>query len=129
MKAIWIVLTFVNYLLALFMMYAGVITAIAPLDTSQDRFGWIYGSRFMLVLFGLIFFGSGASLFVSKLVQYEPIIGHSLMAIYLCFVFAALLNMASGSWIDGLPNLVASGIVGLLYLRWKYRFFYPEHRR
>lgn len=111
-----------NYLLAIFMMYAGIATAFAPLDETVDSFGWIYGSRPALVLFGIIFFVSGASLFVGKILKHASLIGHSLMAIYLCFLFGAFLQGAAHSWVDGLPNFIASGIVAVLYLRWKYKY-------
>lgn len=122
MKYLWGALTVLNYLLALFMMYAGIATAFAPLDASRDTFGWIYSSRLALVGFGTVFFFSGLSLFIGKVFKHVSLIGYSLMAIYLCFVFAAVLNAVAGTWSDGLSNLVSSGIVGLLYLRWKYKY-------
>jgi hypothetical protein len=130
MKLVWLVLTAVNYLLALFMMYAGVTTAFAPVDTQvAEHFGWLYNTRASLLVFGIWFFCSGLSLFLGKIFKQDSVVGHSLMSIYCCYVFAAILNWIALGWALGWPNLVGAGIVGALYLRWKYQLFYPQHRK
>lgn len=118
-----------KYLLAIFMMVAGVTTAIGPIAPAGGDLGWLYATRHALVLFGSVFFLSGASLLYGKIRRSRKWVGRGLMYIYLCFVFAACLNAMA--WGLGVPtawagNLLMSVVVGLLYLRWKFKTEYVD---
>lgn len=124
-KIITVILRVFQFILAAFMMYAGIATALfVPTGNHHDKFGWIYDSRISLVILGVIFFCSGATLFVGKFFKKKHIVGYGLMAIYLCFLFAGLLDWVALGFGAALTNLVASCIVGFLYLRWKHNFLY-----
>lgn len=125
-------LTGFKYLLALFMMLAGVLTAIGPITPLDGDLGFLYSSRWHLIFYGAVFFGSGAALFWGKIRRSRKWTGIGLMAVYLCFMFGATLNFMV--WGTGVPsawvgNLVAAAIVGVLYLRWRFQTEYvdPNH--
>jgi uncharacterized integral membrane protein len=113
-----------KYLLAIFMMYAGVATMFAhPLDDGS-RVGWLYQSRVTLLGLGFIFFASGALLFYGKIRRMRRTIGHGLMAVYLCFLFATIVTWYGYGFKDAIPNGIGTLITGILYLRWKYHIYY-----
>jgi hypothetical protein len=114
-----------KYLIGVFMMIAGVDTMRAPVDPGSDL-GFLYESRVALVIYGIIFFASGLWLVVAKIVHCNRHVGWSLMAIYLCFLYAGILNCAADGMEAGCPNLIAAMILGGLYLRWKYHIFYAD---
>lgn len=120
-----------KYLLALFMMLAGVLTAIGPLTPMDGALGLIYSTRISLVTFGIIFFLSGAALLYGKIKRCRKWTGWGLMAIYCCFTFATLLNfiafgVAPSEW---LGNAIGMVVVGALWLRWRFKTEYinPNH--
>jgi len=128
-RTVYWVLTILNYFFAVFMMYAGIVTMFLPLDYEGGRFGWLYNTRLSLVLFGIIFFLSGFVLFYGKVRKKDRLIGLGLQAIYLCYLFAALLNWVALGWYAAWQNFIGAAIVGALYLRWKYKAFYVVPRR
>ena len=121
-----------QYLLALFMMFAGIATAIGPITPLDGELGWLYSSRYHLVFYGTTFFVAGFTLFWGKIRKPRKWTGRGLLWIYLSFVFATLMNLLA--WGFGMPgawvgNLLASIIVGALYLRWRFKTEYidPKH--
>ena len=116
-----------KYLLAVFMILAGIITATAPLAASSGPLGFLFASRLCLIGLGCILAGSGITLLYAKLTRSRRWTGRGLMYVYLCFVFAALLNiLSSGTLTFDIwgPNIVMSLIVGALYLRWRLKTHY-----
>ena len=109
-------------------MYAGIITALSePLAPLDGILGFLYSSRLFLIIIGGIFFTSGLTLFIAKLFKSRKWIGRALFLIYLCFLFSAGINIATlgtYEWAAWGPNLVASLITAILYLRWKYQILY-----
>lgn len=118
-------LSVIKYIIALFMMYAGVMTMLTP-PLDKSHLGIVYETRATLVLFGIIFFLSGLTLFVGKIMKWKRWVGHGLYAIYMCFLFATFLNWYGLGFDAAVGNMVGSVIVGALYLRWKYRIYYYE---
>lgn len=114
-----------KYILAVFMMYAGIMTTMLPPEPSS-RLGFIYESRVSLVVFGIIFFLSGLTLLVGKIKKWRRVEGWGLMANYLCFFFAFILNWVGLGWGAAWGNLIVAVVVAGLYLRWKYHIFYYE---
>lgn len=115
-----------KYLLAVFMMYVGVLTAIQPLQTFNGALGYIYSTRITLVIFGIIFFLSGCALLYGKIKKSRKWTGRGLYAIFLIFVFATILqaiayHFAPGYWFS---NFVFAVITGALWLRWKLKTEY-----
>lgn len=125
--------TFVQYLIALFMMLAGALTATGPISPHRGRLGFIYSERISLEFFGVVFFLAGLTLFYGLFRRRRLWVGRGLMAIYLCFLFSAALGMVAyglrpHNWIS---NFIASMLIGLLYLRWRFKTAYinPEQFR
>lgn len=114
-----------KYLIALFMMYAGVVTVMAP-PTPGTQLPLVYESRPVLIVMGIIIFLSGALLFFSKVFKKRKTQGWGLFAIYNCFLFAGFLNWYAVGWEGAWSNLLGAAIVGALYLRWKYHIYYYE---
>lgn len=114
-----------KYVLSLFMMYAGIATMFLPIDNTSDL-GFIYESRLALVAFGMFFFGSGLMLFIGKVTKMRKVAGHGLFSIYICFMFAFILNWVVLGFSAAWPNLAGAVVVGGLYLRWKYHIYYYE---
>lgn len=119
-----------KYLLAIFMIVAGIATAIQPLYPTP-YLGFIFAHRLTLVAFGMIFSCSGFTLLIGKLRKRRKIVGAGLLAIYLCFFFSTFLNGAAFGWVMDawLANAIATLITGALYLRWRMKTEYidPKH--
>lgn len=118
-------LSMFKYIIALFMMYAGVATFFVPLE-QDSRLGFIYENRVALVLFGLYFIVSGMLLFIGKIAKMRKTTGHGLFLTYNAFLFGFILNWVGLSFSHAWANLVAAVVVGGLYLRWKYHIYYYE---
>lgn len=116
-----------KYLVAVYMMVAGVITPfIAAVDTRH--FGWVYSSKWSLICLGLIIFLSGLWLFLGKIRKRRKQTGQGLMAVFCCFLFAGMLNSVAFGALDS-GNFIAALVMGLLYLRWRFKTAYinPDH--
>ena len=120
-----------KYLLAIFMIVVGVYTALLPLEPAAGQLGFIFAHRISLIAFGAAFAGSGLTLLIGKIKRSRRLTGKGLLAIYLCFVFGGILNGMSFDWAlaSWLPNILASLVVGALWLRWKMKTEYidPKH--
>jgi hypothetical protein len=119
-------LSVLQYILAIFMMYAGAATALLAPVHVESSLGFIYESHIALGFFGLLFFIAGAMLLYGKVRKKRRWVGRGLMAIFMCFLFSALLNAFAlgfdpGAWVF---NLVAAGITGFMYLRWRLQTEY-----
>jgi hypothetical protein len=119
-----------KYVLAVFMMYAGVTTAFGPLHPLSGQLGFLYSTRIWVVIFGIVFFFSGLTLLYGKLKRSRKWTGRGLFAIYTCFLFATVLNALTyhfnpGFWV---ANLVGTLITGALWLRWKFKTEYFNRR-
>ena len=125
-------LSVLKYLLALFMMFAGVMVAIAPVEPSGAPLGWLYESRVALVIYGVTFFSAGFALFWGKIRRSRKWVGRGLLWIYMSFVYAAILNMMAwgvGDFAAWGGNAIVAVVVGMLYLRWRFQTEYidPNH--
>ena len=120
-----------KYALAIFMMLIGVLTCIGPLTPMDGALGYIYSTRASLIIFGVIFFVCGAMLLYGKVRRSRKWTGLGLFYIFICFLFATLLNAVAYSFAPGyyLGNLVFTIVVGALWLRWKLKTEYinPKH--
>jgi len=132
MKAIFFrviepILVVIQYLLALFMSIAGVATMLSPVKPlGTGALGFLYSSRFWLVCFGLVFLGAGLWLLAGKLFKKRHWVSRALMTIFMCFIFAVLLNGIAISWsVDvWLGNTVGAAVTGLTWLWWKFKTEY-----
>lgn len=117
-----------KWILSIFMMYAGISTAISPIVPIEGTLDFLYNSRTMLVLIGIAFFVSGAILFYGKWRKKRKATGIGLMAIYLCFVFATILQaiVYAGDPAAWISNFIVSMITGALWLRWKFQTEYVD---
>jgi hypothetical protein len=119
-----------KYVLAVAMIISGPLNAFGPLTPLDGALGFIYNSRVTLIFLGIIFTLSGLALLIGKIIKSKKWVGRGLMAIYLCFLFAAILNALAfqdmSTWIG---NAVLAIITGLLWLRWKFQTQYinPRH--
>lgn len=114
-----------KYVLAAFMMYAGIATMFLPPQTGSNL-GFIYENRWVIASFGVLFFISGLTLFIGKIMKRRRVIGHGLFMVYVCFLFSFILNWVGLSFYAASGNLIGSFIVGALYLRWKYYIYYYQ---
>ena len=120
-----------KYIVAGYMMLAGALTTFAPPDSTVDgSMHVIYGVQFSISVIGIIIFASGLTLMVGKMRKNRKLTGRGLFSTYLCFFFATLLNAAAyGDPTTWVSNLVMAVIMGLLWLRWKFKTEYvnPKH--
>lgn len=114
-----------KYFIALFMMYAGIVTLFVP-PTPGTKLDLVYENKIVLVILGTIIFCSGFMLFYGKIRKKRRLQGWGLFMVYNCYLFAGLLNWYALGWSDAWSNLLGAVIVGLLYLRWKYHIYYPR---
>jgi hypothetical protein len=121
-------LTVFKFIIAIFMMVAGVMTCFGPLTPMDGALGWVYQSRIALVSFGVVFFLSGLTLFYGKARRSRRWTGHGLMAVFCCFWFAAILETIADNSVS-YGNFIAALILAALYLRWKFKMTYinPRH--
>lgn len=102
---------------------------VTPLD---GVFGLLYGSRVMLVIAGLVIFASGAFLFYAKFKKKRRLTGPGLMAVYLCFLYTATLNLITHQYfLYWLTDLIACTVAAALWIYWKLQTEYinPKHFR
>lgn len=111
-------LSALKYLLALYMMYAGVTTIADPQVFDSDLV-IIFENRVIITTFGVIFFVSGAILFFAKLFKQMWAVGVGLFLIYTCFLMASILVLIGFGFVDALGNIIVATIVAALYLRWR----------
>lgn len=125
-RAVSPVLTTVKYILAIFMIIAGVATMCSPITPLDGALGFIYTHRLALIGIGLVFSGSGLGLLIGKLTKNKCLTGRSLMAIFCCFLFASLLQGQAYGWgfHAWIPNAIAAVLVGLLWLWWRFKTHY-----
>lgn len=117
-----------KYIVAIFMMVAGVLTPLQDLEHVDSPLGFIYESRAALSIFGVIFFLSGAVLFYGKMMKRKKWTGVGLFSIFACFLFSGILDtVARGT--PSIGNFVCSIIMAALYLRWRFKTAYidPNH--
>lgn len=98
----------------------------------EGALGFIYGYRPTLIIFGIIIILSALTLLYGKIRRSKRWTGRGLMAVYLCYVFGAVLNFAAfGDPFTWVGNAIVALITGALWLRWKFQTEYvdPEHFR
>ena len=119
-----------KWLLALFMILAGILTMFTPLTPMSGVLGYIYSTRISLVIFGIIFSSCGGMLLYGKMRRSRVWTGRGLMGIYLCFTFATLLQGVAYGWHPGYwaNNLIMALITGALWLRWRLKTAYIDPR-
>ncbi|HEY5445869.1 MAG TPA: hypothetical protein VIJ87_15650, partial [Pyrinomonadaceae bacterium] len=81
-----------KYLIAVYLMLAGVVTVFSHGDPSVSALHSLYTSHLSLAIIGLIIFASGATLFWGKIRRNRKLVGRGLFSVYLCYLFAAILN-------------------------------------
>jgi hypothetical protein len=118
-----------KYVIGGYMMLAGALT---PFQTDPStKLGWIYSSHYSLTVLGIIVFVSGAALIYGKVRKSKKWTGKGLLWIYLCFLFATIMNFVAyaGDPTYWVGNLVAGLITAALWLRWKNKTEYinPNH--
>lgn len=120
-----------NYILGFFMVVVGIATAISPLVEPTAALGFFLSHRYVWVAVGAIFSLCGGMLLYGKFAKKRVWVQRGLMAIYLCFVFSAIVNGYGAHWQLGawLGNAIASVIVGILYLRYRARTAYINPRQ
>jgi cytochrome c biogenesis protein CcdA len=120
-----------KYVVAGYMMLAGIATVFAPADQTVSGIAQVvYSTHIGLIVAGIIIFISGTVLLVGKIKRNKTLTGRGLLYCYLCFLFAAILNAAAyGDPTTWIGNLVMAIILGVLYLRWKFKTQYvnPRH--
>lgn len=102
------------YLVAIFMMVAGIETIFGPLEPGGSL-GFIYETRLWITIFGLIFFFCGGSLLVGLIAHSNGLVQWGTYAIFCCFIFAGVLNSVAFATFDP-GNFIAAAIVAALYL-------------
>lgn len=124
-------LSILKYLIGIFMFVIGLATMFAPITHSVSMLGLLFAYRATWVVCGVTFAASGAWLLYGKLTKNRIATGHGLMAIYLCLVFATVVNGFLTHWLlaSWLGNAIFAVVVGLLYLRWKFRVAYIDSNK
>lgn len=123
-RVISTILSAFKYIIAVFMMVAGIQTMFVETDPLAP--GFIYESRTALVIIGGVFFSSGLTLFVGKLTKMRRVTGHGLFMVYSCFLFATILSWVAFGFAEATGNLIGTLVTGGLYLRWKYHIYYYD---
>jgi hypothetical protein len=122
-----------KYAIAGLTIVAGVGAMVAPLTPMPAPLGFLYGTRVGLVLFGALTVSCGFSLLYGKATRSRQWTGRGLMACYMCFVFATLIQGLAFAWDPGtwVANAIFALITGALFLRWKFKTSYidPNHFR
>lgn len=110
-------------------MLAGALTPLSAIEGT--KLGFLYANPYSLVVIGLIIFVSGGMLMYGKIRKSKLWTGRGLMWIYMCFLFAAILNFVAfdGAVASWLSNLILAFITAGLWLRWKNKTEYinPRH--
>lgn len=120
-----------KYLMGVSMMVSGVQTAFFLEPVQASALGWLYESRLAMVCFGVLFFVCGATLFLGKILRKRKWVGRGLMSIFCCYTFATVLQFIvyAGDPSQWVINAVLAVVMGLLYLRWRFKTAYinPDH--
>lgn len=115
-----------KYLVGFYFMLNG---ALAPfLGGDVTDLGWLYSHPIPLTIFGIIIFVSGAWLVYGKIRKSRKRIGEGIMATFLCFLFFGVLNTLAYGIAGGGANFIAAVVMGLLYLRWRFKTAYIDPR-
>lgn len=118
-----------KYLLAAYMMLAGALTPFSGVEGT--KLGFLYSNTYSLTVIGVLIFISGAMLMYGKIRRSKKWTGRGLLWIYLCFLFATILNFVAfdAAVTYWLFNLIFTIITGALWLRWKNKTEYinPKH--
>lgn len=114
-----------KFLMAISMMVSGVQTMLVK-PLAHSHLGLVYETKATLVAFGILFFVSGALLFIGKAFKRHKMHGWGLYLIALDYTFGFILNWIGLGWSDAWVNGVFALIMSALYLRWKYHIYYYE---
>jgi peptidoglycan/LPS O-acetylase OafA/YrhL len=114
-----------KYLISGYMMLVGALTPFAPPEHTA-HLSWLYATHAGLFVAGVVIFLSGAALMYGKVRRSKRWVGKGLMYVYMCFVFATLLNFVAynGDWTVWVGNAIVALITGALWLRWKFKTQY-----
>lgn len=124
-----VVLSVFEYLVAAYMIFAGVVTMIIEPDPAVTNFmKLLYGTRTGVIIVGLIIAASGLILLVGKIRKSKKLHGRGLFYTYLCFFFAAILNYIaySGDPTVWVSNVIMAAIIAALWLRWRLKTEYLD---
>jgi len=105
------------------MIIAGVSLAFSAAAAPHGALAFIVAHRWVLWIVSAAFAGSGIWLGAGMLQQKKSWVSRALMMIFCCFLFASLLQGQAFGWglEYWLPNAIATGVVGLVWLRWRFR--------
>ena len=123
-----------KYFMGVSLMVNGFTTAffVEP-DNGIVAMEWIYHSKITLIIFGFIIFCVGATLFFGKIFKRRKAVGWGLMGAFCSYLFATVVQYiayagAADAWV---VNAILTVVMGLLYLRWRFKTAYidPNHFR
>jgi uncharacterized membrane protein YccC len=127
-----IFISVLEYFIGGYLMFNGGFTIIAdPDETVVGLMHLLYGTHIGLVIAGILVLLSGFTLVMSKIRKSNKWHGRGLFFVYLCYTFATVLNYVAYHGILGLwlGNAIGALVVGILWLRWKFKNDYlnPRH--
>lgn len=128
------VISVFKYIVACYMIIAGALTIFMPSDnTVNPKVSLVFGHKISIVIIAIAILASGVVLLIGKIKKNRVLTGRGLFAVYLCFFFATILNAIAyyGDPTTWVSNLIMAIIMGLLWLRWKFKTEYvnPHHFR
>lgn len=122
-----------KYLMAVSLMISGFTTAFFAEVEPVTMLGFIYQSHVVLSTLGVIIFLCGLTLFYGKIRKSRRWTGYGLMSTFCCYLFATVLQYVAyaGSPDAWVVNGVLAVVMGMLYLRWRFKTAYidPKHFR
>lgn len=120
-----------EYFIGAYLVFNGLLTVFAdPDDSVVGLMHILYGTHLGLIIAGLIIAASGLTLLVSKIKKLKKTHGRGLFYVYLCYLFATILNfIAYGGTASWVGNAIGILVVGALWLRWKFKTEYVNPRQ
>lgn len=109
-----IIIHILLYLVAIFMVVAGIETALGPLEPAGDL-GFLFETRFWITIFGAVFSLSGFTLLIGLIRRKDGLVQWGTYAIFCCLLFAGVLNSVAFNTVDP-GNFIAAGVLAALYL-------------
>jgi len=114
---------FIKIFLVVFMVIAGISLAFTAATAPTGALAFIVAHRWILYLVSAAFAGAGLYLGAGMVKQKRNWVSRALMMIFCCFLFGSILQGQAFSWALSywLPNAIATLVVGLIWLRWRFR--------
>jgi hypothetical protein len=131
-RAVRRVISGLEYFIGAYLTINGAFTVFATPDESVvGLMHLLYGTHLGLIIAGLLVLSSGLTLFIAKIKKKDKWHGRGLFFVYLCYTFATILNYVAynGQLALWLGNAIGALVVGLLWLRWKFKTEYFHSRQ